>query len=219
MHRSASEYFEIVTAAWEGVVPWLYLDVAGLVTIGYGCLVDPLAIAVGLPFVRKLNGTAASRAEIAAEWLRVKADPLAAKAGHRSLEKSTELRLLDVDITSLLQRRVYANEGILATRFAPHWDSWPADAQLAVHAWAWAVGVNAHKKFPHMTRALQDRRFTDAANESKISKKNNAGVIPRNVGIRAMLSIAADVHTSAGDPSVLHYRLGEAALPPPCSSP
>ena len=64
MKQSVRDAFVDFTAALEGVVPWMYLDVKGLVTVAIGNLIDPVAAALSLPFVRKGTTTRATKGEI-----------------------------------------------------------------------------------------------------------------------------------------------------------
>src|SRR5207244_2818316 len=50
----------------EGRVPWMYLDIKGLVKTGVGNLIDPVGLALKLPFVHKADGSPASEVEIRA---------------------------------------------------------------------------------------------------------------------------------------------------------
>ena len=50
-------------------------------------------------------------------------------------------------------------------KYFPDFDDWPRLAQLAVGNWLWQLGADAPNNFPHATRALQERRWKDAANE------------------------------------------------------
>ena len=72
---------DLVRAGWpaftsplEGRIAWMYLDVLGLVTIGLGCLIDPIGGAMGLPFVLP-SGEPASKADIEGAWRATKCEP------------------------------------------------------------------------------------------------------------------------------------------------
>jgi hypothetical protein len=52
VRESVRAYFPILTAPLEGVCTWPYLDSRGLVTTGIGDLVDPIELALPLPWHR-----------------------------------------------------------------------------------------------------------------------------------------------------------------------
>ena len=58
VHPSVLADWGAWTAQFEGRVAWPYLDVKGLVTVGLGCLIDPVSAALPLPFI---PGTLATR--------------------------------------------------------------------------------------------------------------------------------------------------------------
>ena len=78
-------------APLEGVVPWMYLDVKGLVTCAIGVLIDPIEMALHLPW-RRQDGAPATRAEIEADWCRIKGRQGLARKGHRAAELVAKLR-------------------------------------------------------------------------------------------------------------------------------
>jgi hypothetical protein len=61
----------------------MYLDIKGLVSIGIGNLIDPINLAMDLPFVHKDDiNVAASTDEIETEWQTVKGRQDLAPRGH-----------------------------------------------------------------------------------------------------------------------------------------
>src|SRR3954447_21778389 len=60
------------TEKFEGYVEYMYVDIKGLVTIGFGNLIDPISYALALPFVKKAGNAPATQAEITAEWKLIK---------------------------------------------------------------------------------------------------------------------------------------------------
>ena len=54
----------------EGVIPYMYADVRGLVTTAIGILIDPMSYALALPWVRR-DGSPATPGEIVEDWHRV----------------------------------------------------------------------------------------------------------------------------------------------------
>ena len=171
------------TERYEGRIPWLYLDILGLVTIGAGCLVDPVALALPLP-LRRPDGGFATDEEIAAEWKALKARRDLAQLGAGAAGKIARLRLSDADLDALTWGRLNTTVAALVRRW-PGLPSWPWQAQLAVCSWAWAVGTAA-KGWPKFEAALHAQDWSTAAAECKIREEGNPGVAPRNVENRRL---------------------------------
>lgn len=211
MHPSVAAMFRTYTVALEGEVRHFYADVLGLVTIGVGNLVDPVHTALGLP-LRHPDGRLASRAEIAAEWHTVKADPRSATQGHRYSAARTALRLDDAGLEALVQGKLAANDAALHRRY-PGFEGYPADAQLLLHSLAWACG--AAYRFPALDRAVAAEDWLAAGREAQMDTKgpdriagnrdDNHGLHPRNARHVHLGANAAAVRAHGSDPSVLHW--------------
>jgi GH24 family phage-related lysozyme (muramidase) len=157
------------TKPLEGYVPWPYLDVRGLVTIGYGCLVDPI-----------------SRAAIAGipddVWRAVKAMPGAMAAtrydqGWRATQEQLQavaLARLDADVPAL-------------ESFFGDLSAYPEQVQLVVCSLDWACGAGWPNEFPRGSAALKAGDWAAAAAELHIREDGNQGVAPRNARDRALL--------------------------------
>lgn len=174
---------------FEGYVPHMYVDVKGLVTTGVGNLIDPVHYATALPWKRP-GGEYAMRAEIVGEWNRLKASKTAVKLGHRYAAKMTQLRLDKEDVQRLVLSKLAMNDALLSRRFRA-WESWPADAQMAIHSLSWATGTAF--AFPKLERALNAEDFVTASNEVKMNETGNPGLKPRNAANRILLLNAAYV--------------------------
>jgi GH24 family phage-related lysozyme (muramidase) len=220
------ERFIGYTEPLEGKTSFLYLDVLGLVTISYGCLVDPVTYAMRLPFVTS-TGAFASRDLIAREWQAVKrcacgeyrdprkcgwpgmkapddGRPCLAHRGHRAAEAITSIRLTDEGVRYVALAKLDEMATALGKRF-PDFASWPADAQLATLSVAWACG--AAFRFPKLDAALRAQDFATAAKECTIREAGNPGVIPRNKANRILYRNAAAVVQGVPqlDPSELYW--------------
>lgn len=215
MRESVRAAFFGFTVPMEGVVPWLYVDVKGLVSVGIGNLIDPMPLALGLPFVHP-DGRPASRDEIAAEWTRIKNQPpdahgrTAAELGHLYAKQIATLHLTDEGVERLVSGKLAENEHAIARTFAD-WEDWPADAQLATHSMAWACGAGifdphaGHAHWPKLTAALHARDFRTAAVECFMPEEAKIGGLrPRNRANRILYTNAA-LAMQMFDPSVLHY--------------
>lgn len=175
---------------FEGRVPWMYQDVKGLVTIGVGNLIDPVSLALDLPFIGP-DGELVSRADIDESWLKVKHHPSLARLGHRAAAIVSGLRLTKEAIDSLVLRKLDEMDRHLLKRF-PAFDSWPACAQCAVLSMSWAMGPAF--RYPKLEGALLADDWGMAANECWISEQGNPGVHPRNVANRFMFLNAGTCH-------------------------
>lgn len=192
------------TAKFEGVVGgYLYQDVRGLVSTDIGYLADPLSLALPLPFVHA-DGTPATKAEITAEWIRIKDLPpdengrAAAQLGHLYAKRFATLHLTWISVKTMTLRKMDENDAALWRRFR-EFEDWPADAQLATHSMAWACGSAFH--FPHLSAALQSRDFMMAAEECHMDERGNPGLAPRNKANRILYQNAA----LGDDPSILYW--------------
>lgn len=184
----------------------MYLDVKGLITIGVGNLIDPVQVALPLPFVRRSDGESATRTQIYAEWQAIKKNTALATQGHRAAARETTLLLADEAVGALIRERLQANEALLSKHSSlPAWDRWPADAQLGVHSMAWALGVGGLRKFPLFLMAAARSDFQEMARQCEISTQGNPGVKPRNEANRRCFENADFVSRNHLDREVLHY--------------
>ncbi|MGA2116714.1 MAG: hypothetical protein ABSH56_18395 [Bryobacteraceae bacterium] len=200
MLPSVQSSFRAFTTTFEGSVPYMYLDIKGLVTVAVGNLVDPLEAAQGLPFRFKNRpgvaapGTPATPDQIAAEWQLLKNDPSLAVKGYTACGPITQLELADDSIESLISDRLTANESFLKRQpWFQDFDTWPADAQLGLLSMAWAMGPAGPGQFPRFSAACKSLGFNGAAAECKMDEAGNPGLIPRNRANFTLFSNAAIV--------------------------
>lgn len=176
------------TSQFEGHTTFMYLDVRGLVTIGYGNLIDPF-ISPLLDW-RDKAGLPVTHSQVVDEWNRVKAMTDKAPLGGMVFRWYTQLRATETSIEALCDAQLESNYSTLRTHWLPDLDSWPAAAQLALMSWAWANGANAFGTggWPHFLQACKDKAWDVCATECKISEYKNPGVKPRNVADHALFS-------------------------------
>lgn len=222
MKESVRAAFVPFTMPFEGALPghmgitWMYPDVKNLVSTGLGNLIDPVSLALGLPFIH-LDGRPATRDEIAEEWQRIKTLPpdvrgrTAAQLGHLYAKPHTRLRLTNDGIKQLVARKLNENELTIRTTF-PEWETWPADAQLATHSMAWACGAGifnaraGRAHWPNLTAALHALDFRTAAVECFMpEEKTISGLRPRNKANRILYRNAGFVAGGGFDPDELFY--------------
>lgn len=188
-----------------GFITWMFPDIEGAVSTGFGLLLEPVAMALALPW-KRADGTLASREEVVADWARVRVYPDAARLGHKSVEKVARLRLDRDGLYAAFHGKLRHNDDYLRYRF-PDFESWPADAQLATHSMAWACGPAFN--FPKMAFGLRSRDFSLAAAECHMDEWDdgvfNAGLVPRNKANLVLYRNAAIVQAGGMDPEPLHY--------------
>lgn len=215
MRDVVREAFVPLTVNFEGgYIDWMFPDVKKLISTGFGLLLDPVSLAIGLPW-RRTDGELASREEIASEWSRLKnyvdANPGSELRSYKTFAGLTTLRLGREGLYQAFQGKMNQNEKVLRNGF-PEWDSWPADAQLGVMSMAWACGPafylpSAGRNYwPKLTAALRASDFRIAAIECFMNEENrNPGIIPRNRANKTLFGNAAVAHELQLDPEVLYY--------------
>ena len=210
MHDSVQTQFRAFNEPFEGCIPYMYLDIKGLVTVGVGNLIDPVELATALPFCFKNRpgidtpGAPASQEQITAEWQKLKSNSSLAQKGARACDPVTELALLDDALDDLIAKRLALNESFLK-RQEPFkvFDDWPADAQMALLSMAWAMGPAGPLNFHRFCAACEKLDFNGAALECKMNEVGNPGLIPRNRANRTFLTNAGAVSAQGLEPSVL----------------
>lgn len=194
MRDAVKRVLPIFMKRYEGEIPFMYLDIIGLVTVGIGNLIDPLSTALALPFVHRSSGAPASKEEIEAEWRLIKNTPRLKKEGAGAAGKLCRLKLRSEDIAALVARQAENNEKILK-RYFPLFDKFPADAQLALHSMAWAMGAGFPKAWPRFSAAVLQQDWLAASENCKIREAGNPGVVPRNKANRQLFLSAAAAAT------------------------
>lgn len=191
IRQSVIDIFPTFTAPLEGKVLWPYQDILGLVTIGYGCLIDPSALASTVQdWMLEGKSDLPTPPQVVHEWGKVKAMP---KAMHFArYQDSCRLRLSLAGVDELLQARMQLFEGTLSYYF-PDWDTFPADAQLAIMAMAWACGAGFPKAFTNFAGFVLERDWANAAKCAKIREDGNPGIHPRNLQVQLCLANAAAI--------------------------
>jgi len=201
---SVMETFVRFSAEFEGVISWMYADSKGFTTIGIGCLIDPLSLALPLPFLRA-DGTPASQADITAEWQlieRMKVPDDLARLGAKASKRLCFLHLSPTGIEQVVAQRLAANIRIIARRF-PDFEAWPAPGQLSILSLAWACGAGFYEDYPKLSAALDPKDFAEAALHVDINEKKTKGVHLRNLANVALLKQAAESVAQGRDPGVL----------------
>jgi GH24 family phage-related lysozyme (muramidase) len=150
---SVVDAFPATQKEWEGYESNMYTDSLGFVTTGIGNKIDdnsPTNSAPGingygpallLPWVHKSDGQPATHDEIIQDWQTVKnAHKASGTYDATNDRKITQLKLSDLAIQDLVASRLADNEKELI-KSLPHFADAPADAQMATHGMAWAMGA------------------------------------------------------------------------------
>ena len=208
MYSDVRVAFPAFSVKFEGRVSYMYLDVKGLVTVGVGNLIDPVTLALSLPFVHKSDGVAATQDEIQSDWQAVKSRPDLATARDylKQFDALTALKLTDDGIDQLVLAKLDSNVTVLknTAEFADL-ESWPADAQLGLFSMAWAMGPAFGPGFPAFRAACAAKDWNTAATESRMDDTNNPGLTPRNTANHTLFSNAAQIVAQGLDFTVLQY--------------
>lgn len=181
----------------------MYLDVLGLVTTGVGNLIDPMAPALVLAWVHKLDATPATRAEVVAEWNIVKNAQPMRKLGGGAFARLTTLMLTDAAIDALVLERLMLDEAGIKSGYSA-WETYPANVQTAMLSMVWAMGAGRIVpcpafQYPHFRLAVLDADWAAAADQCKMDETGNPGLVPRNVANKKLFLAAA----GGGDPDVV----------------
>ena len=218
LRASVRAAFRSFTEKNEGRINWFYLDVRELPTIGAGCIVDRVELALKLPMVWP-DGRRATLDEIREDWARVAADKslAALTAGAAAAAKVARLRLPQADLDRLTDVRLDANVADLARRYPVFTDA-PASAQLGMLSMAWAMGTDTMtREFPKFSAHVHARDWASAADECKMRESDNPGLIHRNRADRLLFLAAAWVADTGADPEPLRWAppADEAPTPEP----
>lgn len=202
MFPSVAEAFPKVTRPLEGCVLWPYLDVFGLATVGYGCLVD------SIDAFRKPTWRVGSLQEIPTmpyvdqSRSALKSRPKAMHFGR--YESATALRLTQDSADALLDSRANEFAAYMAAHYFADWYTWPADAQLAWMLIAWACGPGCPTEFKTACALAEHRQWDAMRKWAKINPGKpgtagwNPGVVPRNAQIDLCLANAAAIDNADG---------------------
>jgi hypothetical protein len=207
--NTVTDAFAKTQAAWEGEADVMYTDVLGLVTTAIGYLIDDKSgpngygPALTIPWVHKSDGQPATRDEIIQDWQTVKnAHNQSGGFDLPNDKKITQLKIPENVIQDLTASRMASNEKELL-KSLPGFANFPADAQMAIHGMAWAMGAA-------FVPAYGFQAFADAANRGDwaAAKANSAfkGAAPkRKAAHDQMFDNAAAVVANKLDPDKLWY--------------
>jgi len=165
----ASIYADLET--YEAKIPYMYVDTNGHVTVGIGTMLPSVADAQRLAF-NKPSGVRATAAEIKAEFERVQrafAKNKAATAYH----SPTSLTLTEDTIKELVRTHVDADRISLHNRYSDFYD-FNLGIQVALHDMIYQLGSAGLGKYTTFNKAVNDKNWTKAADESNRKDANKA---------------------------------------------
>lgn len=205
MHPSVACYAREFLDRFEGTSLSMYLDRSGLVRVGVGMVIDPLSLALRLPFVHRLDRSAATEEEVTAAWQAVKqsraprerSSPVPPDPGDLILQSTTCERLFARRLERLTEALAY-----VVCEFA-ELQAWPADAQLALIGIGWELGPGFARRgrWPALRAACAARDFKAAAASCHIP----AASVSRNHAHRHLFTNAANAIGSNKPASQLFY--------------
>lgn len=171
--------------AHEGTIPHMYLDTAGLVTVGVGQMLPNVASAQQLPFVFRDSLVPASAEDIAKDYAAVSAAEVGLKA--IAYQGVTRLILVESTIENLLLARIDEFMQQLSQAF-PNYLSFPKSAQEGILDMAFNLGVQGLiNKFHQFCAAVREENWQTCAVECHRRAISGA----RNDYTRALFEAAA----------------------------
>ena len=162
----------------EGVIPHMYLDTNGFVTVGIGNMLADDHAACALLFRDVVSGAEASPQQITADFYAVHSQRKGMRA--ESYRAFTSCELEAPEISRLFRRRVDEFVAQLRVHYLD-FDEYPPSAQLAILDLAWNLGTHALAyKWPRLTAAIRSQHWAIAAIECirpQSSQKRNADTV------------------------------------------
>lgn len=199
MQDAVVKMFPAFTIKFEGNIKWPYLDVKGLVTVGWGFLIDPFTLAHSLPWVIGSTGEKPTMDQVWRDWKRVKQATNLAHQGAWAAQRYTTIRLTDDGMADTAAHRLRLNESYILQHWFPDFEQWPADAQAALMSMCWAMGADGFYHFPKFVAFARAQDWKGCALECFINARNNAGLVPRNWANRKLFTAA----TTTENPSLI----------------
>ena len=159
-----STYLDVAIAkleSFEGVIPWMYLDTVGKVTVGVGLMLPEVEAAVRLPF--SIAGRGATEAEIAAEFARVDGLPMGRAALYYRGKAGPELEREHID--GLLRTVLLGFEGELRAALTTY-DQMPDGVKLALLDMIYNLGpAGLIKGYPRLMKSVAAGNWSECAGQ------------------------------------------------------
>ncbi len=147
--------------SFEGVIPWMYLDTTGKVTVGVGLMLPDVSAALRLAF--SIDGRPATAAEITSDFARVDALSMGRAALFYRGKAGPELERAEID--RLLRTVLLGFEGELRGAL-PGYDGMPENVKLALLDMIYNLGpAGLLKGYPRLMKAVAAGNYAEAASE------------------------------------------------------
>lgn len=215
MHQSVIDAWHSFSEPLEGRISGMYLDIKGLVTCAVGILIDPVHMAIALPWRRDSDNQLATKDEVRTAWSILKTHQDYSRRSTRAARELTRLHLDDADIDAAVAKKLAENEAFITAHYFYNFAGFPADAQLAIMSMAWAVGPGFPLKFPSFRAAVEAENWLAAREHCTIREEGNPGVVPRNRANRVCFANAAIVTAEHMARDILRWpNVATADVPP-----
>jgi hypothetical protein len=181
------------TAAFEGKIPFMYLDSAkpANVTAAIGLMLANLDAALALPWYITDFSRSATAKEIASEFARVKKSQPGFTASYYKWAAS--LMLTDVDMLHMLKVELGAIDAQLAATYSTY-TAWPEPAKLATLDMAYNLGLGELRTgYPVFNHAASEEDWLTCAGQCH---RNGPG-IARNTWTAQQFSQAYSMKVAA----------------------
>ena len=199
---SALDGFWPITKKLEGdSLTYMYQDDRGLVTTGTGNLIDPVSAAIAAGTWYHPDGSAATDAEVTANWQLVKDNDDRSLFSTRATGIDGNDLRLSADGVAALGNNKLASNLVYLHKYFPDFDKWPADAQLGTMLMSWGLGPAFSVNYPSFTKAVNALLpdWKEASAQSTWSNITRA----RDTAQRTMFLNAAASQQTGMDPSII----------------
>ncbi|NJN48254.1 MAG: hypothetical protein HC808_19225 [Candidatus Competibacteraceae bacterium] len=174
MWLSAKNTFGSFVIGTEGKTRYMYCDVNGYVTVALGILLQNATVAKRLDWQVRGTKRKASASEVEDSFEKVKERYLELKKSGerltdaRKYRDTTDIRLSEAEIKHAIDKKLRGFENLWKGVLGSEWDSFPADAQVAILAISWRMGnpLAVKRKKRALYDAIIAQDFTTAAKES-----------------------------------------------------
>jgi GH24 family phage-related lysozyme (muramidase) len=166
----------------EGLIPWLYCDVRGFVTVGVGDKVSSQSV-LTMPFVHVADSCGATSEEKSQAFIRVQ-NHFAKGLTAVDYRACSDLRLPADFCRRRLESRVKGEFVPAIEKHCPQLASFPLQAKLVLVDIAYNVGVAGFAAFTQLIADCNSRQFAKAADEVHTAKEGEDAKKPATWGKR-----------------------------------
>ena len=157
---------------FEGIVPHLYLDTNGHVTVGCGNLVPSVTACTALYMIDRANHVRATPDELADEYRAVHALEKGKRASYYKQACNLEMPL--PEIRRLFNSRIVEFSGYLRNIY-PGYDEFPGAVRLAILDLIFQLGPgNLKRNWPRLKAAVTARDWNEAARHAHRAASSTA---------------------------------------------